>query len=208
MSSSHIYLLLSTTLLLILVDIKAAARSLPNPNDFHQTDDTEFIKTSCSLTIYPDLCFATLSTYAFKIQSNPKLLALTSLNLTLDATSTMFKNLSKTHYNFMSPREAAAMKDCVEETKDSVDELRNSISEMSRSNNKGKSEELLISDVQTWVSAALTDEDTCMDGFYGKIMMNGNLKNQIVNVAHMTSNSLALVNFYASSRFGLVNSLP
>ncbi|MBA0796685.1 hypothetical protein Gohar_007432 [Gossypium harknessii] len=96
------------------------------------------------------------------------------------------------------------MADCVEVIGDSVDELRQSIEELghiSRSNFA-----LTMSDIQTWVSAALTDEDTCMDGFAGK-SMNGNVKTmvrkRIVKIAHLTSNALALVNNYASTQSNL-----
>ncbi|KAK4479972.1 hypothetical protein RD792_013026 [Penstemon davidsonii] len=51
------------------------------------------------------------------------------------------------------------------------------------------------------VSAALTDEDTCADGFAGKAM-NGGVKTavrqRILNIVHITSNALALVNSYAA----------
>ncbi|KAJ4712834.1 21 kDa protein-like [Melia azedarach] len=160
----------------------------------------QFIKTSCGVTTYPDLCFTTLSSYATKIQANPKLLATTALSVTLKATrstSTVMKKLSNSQG--LTPREAAALYDCVEELGDSVDELQKSISEMGH--NEGKNLALQMNNIQTWVSAALTDEDTCMDGFSGN-SMNGNLKStvrsQIVNVAHLTSNALALINNYAS----------
>lgn len=93
------------------------------------------------------------------------------------------------------------MKDCVEELSESVDELRDSIGEMNKFN-KGRNYnfKIMINDIQTWVSAALTDENTCSDGFLGHTM-NGKLKavvrSQIVNVAQLTSNALALINKYA-----------
>ena len=109
----------------------------------------------------------------------------------------MMVNLSKSQG--ISPKVVAAMKDCVEELSDSVYELKKSIGEMK--NNKGFNFQLMINDIQTWVSAALTDETTCSDGFQGKAM-NGNVKTlvraEIVNVAHLTSNALALINRYAS----------
>jgi len=95
------------------------------------------------------------------------------------------------------------MRDCVEEMGDSVDLIRKSLGEMSQL--KGSNFELMMSDVQTWVSAALTDDDTCSDGFAGN-GMNGNMKNvvrgRIVNIAHLTSNALALINNYATSVHG------
>ena len=110
----------------------------------------------------------------------------------------MMSAMSKS-YGGLKPREVAAMRDCVEELSDSVDELRKSIGEMSQLgvSNFG----VTMSDVQTWVSAALTDDSTCTDGFEG--INNGNLKStvrsRIVHVAQLTSNALAFINQLASS---------
>ncbi|KAG2711095.1 hypothetical protein I3843_04G055300 [Carya illinoinensis] len=161
---------------------------------------TEFIRTSCKSTIYPSLCFSSLSAHANSIQTSPQLLASTALNVTLSSaqsTSSLMVRLSKTRG--MSPRVAVAMTDCVEELSDSVDELRQSIAEMG--NLKGSNFKLMINDIQTWVSAALTDESTCTDGFQGN-SMNGKVKTtvrgKIVKVAQLTSNALALINRYAA----------
>jgi len=101
----------------------------------------------------------------------------------------------------LNPREAAAMKDCVEVLSDSVDELRRSIDEMSHI--RTSNFELTISDVQTWVSAALTDQNTCTDGFQ-EINATDNVKTlvrgSIVQVAQLTSNALALINKLATSQ--------
>lgn len=162
--------------------------------------NTEFIRTSCSTTTYPKLCYASLSNQATIIRSDPRLLAHAALSVSLDtakSTSSMMVKLSQSHG--MTPREVGAMRDCVEELSDSVHQLKRSLEAMPQ--RRGFNFALTMSDIQTWVSAALTDEDTCMDGFAGKAM-NGNTKiavrNQIVNVAHMTSNALALINNYAS----------
>ncbi|KAL0420037.1 UNVERIFIED_CONTAM: Pectinesterase inhibitor 6 [Sesamum radiatum] len=57
-----------------------------------------------------------------------------------------------------------------------------------------------VEDVATWVSAALTDEDTCLDGFdeqRGKRIKP--LINRVSNVTYMTSNALALINKLATA---------
>lgn len=65
---------------------------------------------------------------------------------------------------------------------------------------------LKINDVQTWVSASMTDENTCMDGFRGKVT-DGKLKDivrgKIVSIVHLTSNPLALIHSFASSMVNL-----
>ncbi|GFY81972.1 plant invertase/pectin methylesterase inhibitor superfamily protein [Actinidia rufa] len=171
-----------------------------NSSSVARETSTEFIKTSCSTTTYPTLCYSSLSTHASAIQTSPRLLAHTALSVTLDntqSTSAMISRLSQSHG--MSPREVTAMLDCVEELSDSVDQLRRSVAEMNQL--KGSNFALMMNDIQTWVSAALTNEDTCTDGF-AETTVSSNVKNVvrgwIVNIAHMTSNALALINSFAS----------
>lgn len=164
---------------------------------------SQFIKTSCGSTTYPTLCFTSLSSHANTIQTSPKLLAQTALSVTVDtavSTSAAMLRLSKAHG--VKPREVGAMADCLEELTDSVDQLKKSMQEMNEfKGGQNSNFGLMVNDIQTWVSAALTDEDTCMEGFAGN-GMNGNTKNvvrgRIVNVVHLTSNALSLINTYAS----------
>uniref|UniRef100_A0A7N0U5U6 Pectinesterase inhibitor domain-containing protein n=1 Tax=Kalanchoe fedtschenkoi TaxID=63787 RepID=A0A7N0U5U6_KALFE len=160
---------------------------------------TEFIKMSCAATSYPTLCYTSLSTYASAIQKSPKILARTALSVALSkakTTSSLMVQLSNTPG--LNQREIGAMQDCVEEMGDSVEELQRSLSEMSSF--READFRMMISDVQTWVSAALTDEDTCTEGF--SEMMNGDVeravRENISKIVHLTSNALALINSYAS----------
>jgi len=63
---------------------------------------------------------------------------------------------------------------------------------------------MTMSDVQTWVSAALTDESTCMDGFEESEMSidgtntKSRVRGLVVQVAQLTSNALALINQLAN----------
>uniref|UniRef100_A0A1J3CUW1 21 kDa protein n=1 Tax=Noccaea caerulescens TaxID=107243 RepID=A0A1J3CUW1_NOCCA len=164
------------------------------------TTNTEFVKSSCTFTTYPRLCFASLSTQASLIQTSPKVMAHAALNITLasaKATSAMIVRFSNS--SRLKPREVSAMGDCVEELGDTLDELRKSIGEMGQLS--GSNYEVYMSDIQTWVSAALTDENTCTDGFEGDDM-NGKVKvfvrRRILVIAHLTSNALALINHFAS----------
>ncbi|XVF08439.1 hypothetical protein REPUB_Repub07fG0003800 [Reevesia pubescens] len=190
----------SFKVLLILLAFNSYINSSSAGRQIAPQTSTEFIRTSCSSTTYPKLCFESLSTHASLIQTSPQFLAHSALNVTLStakSTSTMMATLSKSHG--LKPREVEAMQDCVEELSDTIDELRSSIREMGQI--KGSNFGLMINDIQTWVSAALTDENTCSDGFQGK-NMNGNVKTavrtKIVTIAHLTSNALALINNYAT----------
>ncbi|KAK6132164.1 hypothetical protein DH2020_034089 [Rehmannia glutinosa] len=188
----------TTLILLTLIYSGHAAR--PAASAAGDTKNTQFIRTSCSATTYPTLCYSSLSSHASAIQQDPKLLAHAALSVSLDtARSTSADMVKISRRAGLTRREAGAMADCVEELSDSVDQLRKSMAEMNQI--KGSNFGLTMSDVQTWVSAALTDEDTCMDGFAGKVM-NGAaraaVRGRILNVVHMTSNALALINSYAA----------
>ncbi|XP_022738083.1 pectinesterase inhibitor 10-like [Durio zibethinus] len=191
-------------LLIILQFSTYIALSLTYP-PFRNQRNIEYIKTSCSTTAYPRLCYRSLSIYASKINTSPRLLIHTALNVTLKAsksTSRLMIKISRIHG--LRPRVAAAMADCIEVIGDSVDELQQSIGELGHISRSNFS--LTMSDVQTWVSAALTDEDTCMEGFAGNAT-NGYAKTmvrkRIVRIAHLTSNALALISNYASTQSNL-----
>lgn len=170
-----------------------------------QTNNIEFIKTSCSSTTYPRLCYTTLATHASAIQTSSLLLAHTALSVTLNntqSTSAMMTRLLLQSHHGLSHREVAALHDCLEELSDSVDQLRKSLGEMGRL--EGKNFDLTMNDIQTWVSAAMTNEDTCTEGFFeSRNVVGGGVKNvvrgRVVNIAHLTSNALALVNNLAST---------
>ncbi|KAL9369193.1 hypothetical protein Peur_040392 [Populus x canadensis] len=138
----------------------------------------DFINASCKATHYPELCVECLSSYASGIQRNNRLVW------------------------GLKPREYQAVKDCIENMGDSADRLSQSVREIGHMGRAvGQDFVWHMSNVQTWVSAALTDENTCLDGFSSHLM-DGNVKAamklRITNVAQVTSNALALVNHFAS----------
>ncbi|CAN0891576.1 21 kDa protein [Linum grandiflorum] len=178
-------LLFTTISALLLLTVTAAA-------------GTDFIKASCAATTYPALCIHSLTPYAPSIKTSTRRLAVTALTVSLSTAQSTKAYVRKLQPS--KPREAAAVKDCAEEIEDTVDRLSRSIKELKT---KPADLEMMISDVQTWVSAALTDEGTCMDGFStaGKsaAAMKEVVRGKVEKIVHLTSNALALVNSYANS---------
>ncbi|KAJ7949596.1 21 kDa protein [Quillaja saponaria] len=163
---------------------------------------SNLIKSSCSTTKYPALCVQSLSKYANTIQ-NPQQLAQTALSVSLDravSTKTFVTRLTK--FKGLKAREHEAVKDCLDEVSDSVDRLTRSIQELKQcSSAKGQDFTWHISNVETWVSSALTDDTTCVDEFAGKALngkIKGSIRPRMVNVGQVTSNALSLINKYAS----------
>ncbi|KAJ4955955.1 hypothetical protein NE237_012738 [Protea cynaroides] len=163
-----------------------------------------YIKTSCSTTLYPKLCMQSLSVYANKIKGNPQHLAEAALSVSINKAESASVYVSMmTRVKGLKGRESQAVKDCLDNMKDTVDRLSRSMKEMGQTGRSTSQSDFSwhMSNVQTWVSAALTDENTCVDGFAGH-SMDGNVKTairaRISDVAHFTSNALALINRYAS----------
>lgn len=169
-----------------------------------KSSPADYIFASCKATRYPALCVQSLSAYASAIQQNEQHLAQTALSVSLSRAKSAAAFVAKmTRVRGIKPRELLAVKDCIENMKDSVDRLGKSIKELGHMGRDVVGQDFMwhLSNVQTWVSAALTDQNSCLDGFGGKAM-DGNIKtairHRVVNVAQVTSNALALVNRFAT----------
>nr|CAD1818885.1 unnamed protein product [Ananas comosus var. bracteatus] len=178
----------------------------------------EFIRDSCRATEYPALCLRTLAAHAAAVGTSPLLLARAALAASLDCARSASSAVSAMAAGGgMSRGEAAAVRDCVDMLGDAVDELRESAEEMERmkeggGSNTQEAERFEISNMQTWVSAALTNDDTCVEGFGGDLPSSSSsgggggsgssvselVRSQVVNVAQLTSNALFFINKLAS----------
>ncbi|KAJ4710025.1 21 kDa protein [Melia azedarach] len=165
--------------------------------------DTDFIRTSCNATLYPELCYTSLSRYARSVQKDPGQLARVSIGLSLYRVKRMItyvSNLSHQADYGADSRAASALHDCFSNFGDAADEIYGSLKQMRQLRSSSKSSFMFqMSNVQTWMSAALTDEDTCTDGLQD--VADGPMKKDICErverVKKLTSNALALVNRYA-----------
>ncbi|CAI9278481.1 unnamed protein product [Lactuca saligna] len=193
--STIFFFFLSTTLL----TLTTAGNSFPPTSN-----DTDFIRTSCRTTLYPQICYTSLSGYSSAVQQDPGRLARVAIGVTLSKATHMARyvsNISRKADYAGIPRVAAAVHDCFSVFGDAVDEIRGSLRQMRRLNGSGESLRFQLSNVQTWMSAALTNEETCTDGF--EDVPDGGLKADVcgraVKVKEVTSNALALVNGFANT---------
>ncbi|KAJ6825315.1 ripening-related protein precursor [Iris pallida] len=178
--------------------------NLSSASSHHRPSPTEFIRTSCRSTRYPSVCEKSLSSYAPSVRHSPRQLAHAALSVSADrarAASSFVGRLSSPPAG-RSPRSGrggGAIRDCLDTLADSVDRLRRSDREMRRMGRRGTRRfEWHLGNVQTWVSAALTDETTCLDSLSEDSAAGAGaraqIRNRILDVARVTSNALALVN--------------
>lgn len=167
-------------------------------------DSSDFIRTSCGTTLYPDLCFSTLSNFSTSVHNDHALLARAAISVTLSRSLDLASYLAnattlpESHDDGPHPTAAAVFHDCFENLKDAVDEMRGSMKQMRDLVSTGSVESFRfqMSNVQTWLSAALTDEETCTDGFKDvkDEPRKDNVCARVDDVKKLTSNALALVN--------------
>ncbi|KAF3772998.1 hypothetical protein EJ110_NYTH56267 [Nymphaea thermarum] len=189
--------------LIILASLLCAAAATARP---HRSISTRtFIVRSCRKTHYPSVCLSSLEKYAGQIQCSSTDLARAALLESLAKARSTSDKVSRlrmtTKAGSLSHRQISAIKDCVENVAESIDMLKQSLGEVEHL--KRKSWGLEMNDLETWVSAALTDEDTCTEGFAGRAM-NGLVKQDIRacirSVAQLTSNALDLINKLSRAR--------
>ncbi|KAI7757538.1 hypothetical protein M8C21_033401 [Ambrosia artemisiifolia] len=152
---------------------------------------TKAISRVCSRTLYQNLCVQSFLDFPGSLSASDEDLVHISVNMSLRHvghalyTSTDINNLE------MSSRVRSAYNDCLELLQESVDQLQQSLDVATSSSSSSKER---VEDVMTWLSASLTNQDTCTDGLSDaeegevKKLMQEKLK----DLAELVSNSLAI----------------
>uniref|UniRef100_A0A5B7C0H6 Pectinesterase inhibitor domain-containing protein n=1 Tax=Davidia involucrata TaxID=16924 RepID=A0A5B7C0H6_DAVIN len=154
-----------------------------------KTDD--LVRSSCVHASYPNICLRTLSSYVGPAKT-PRDVAQAAVKVSICRARKVSGYLAGLGSG-SSKRERAALVDCVDQIADSVDELSDTLSELKHL--RRGTFRWQMSNAETWVSAALTNEETCLDGYRevdGKV--RSDVKRKIRNVARVTSNALYLIN--------------
>ncbi|WCJ39297.1 Plant invertase/pectin methylesterase inhibitor superfamily [Euphorbia peplus] len=193
-----IFLSIFASLLLVsaVVAIVSVAKSNKNNND---NDSHAILKTACSTTRYPEYCVSALTSVpgATANLASQKDVIVASLKLTTKAVEKNYfvvkKLLSKTKN--LTKREKCALHDCLETIDETLDELHEARDELNEYPLK-KSLIQHADDLKTLMSSAITNQETCLDGFShddaDKKVRKALLAGQ-VHVEKMCSNALAMI---------------
>ncbi|GAV64869.1 PMEI domain-containing protein [Cephalotus follicularis] len=190
----HVSLTILLTFLLFISNMQTTLATTTTSNNSSQTYQ-DYIKIACNSTTYPEICYNSLASYASTIKTDPQKLCNTALSITLKAArneSALVSAIAK--QKGLTSTEKAIVKDCIDNVGDSVDELKQSLKELEGL--QGSDVQFHMANLKTWVSAAITDEETCTDGFNGNKVnatVKNKIRNSILNLAKLTSISLALI---------------
>jgi len=169
-----------------------------------------FVRSWCAGTEYPALCDATLAPYAAAVGSSPARLSWAALTVALGgarAATAAVKAVAAAGH--LAPAAAEAARDCVSMLGRAEDLLRQSADAMARLGKErqggqaasSRDVRFQVDSVQAWASAALTDDDMCVEGFWAEAAGGGGareaLRGHVVDVTHLTANALGIVNAMA-----------
>ncbi|KAK4436221.1 putative pectinesterase/pectinesterase inhibitor 34 [Sesamum alatum] len=157
----------------------------------HNRRPSQAMSRACSRTLYPNLCVNSLLDFPGAITASDKELVHISVNMTLQKVGRALFSASEITNLDMDPHVRSAYMDCLELLDDSVDLLSRSLTSVV----PGGAPSGSTQDVLTWLSAALTNQDTCNEGFdelngYVKSQMSDRLK----DLSELVSNCLAIYN--------------
>lgn len=157
---------------------------------------TVAIKKTCGRTLYPDICVESLVDFPGALSARESDLVHISVNMTLQRFGRALSLVSEFINLDMDSQTRSAYADCLELLQDTVDHLFQSLSSIAPSSDADVDDSEpagSTQDVLTWLSAALTNQDTCSEGL-GDV--NGTIKEQmdqkLQNLWELASNSLAI----------------
>ncbi|XP_010537086.1 PREDICTED: probable pectinesterase/pectinesterase inhibitor 61 [Tarenaya hassleriana] len=160
---------------------------------------TQAISRVCGKTLYPSLCVSSLLDFPGSLAAGEDELVHISVNMTLQRFSKALYDSSAISSVQMPPRVRSAYDACLELLDDSVDDL-------SRALSGGGSH----SDVLTWLSSAMTNHDTCTEGFdenegfSDSGGVKGRVGGAVKDLSELVSNCLAIF----SGKVGDLSAVP
>ncbi|KAI3820813.1 hypothetical protein L1987_08361 [Smallanthus sonchifolius] len=175
------------------------------PEQSSPVKSAESIKAVCAVTQHPESCFTDISSINSDNAVDPEKI----FNLTLRLAVNELANISSLPKTLISKsndlRTGSALRDCATLFDDALSQLSQSVDAM-----RGGGEVVLtegkVEDLKTWISAAMTDQETCVDGLeeMGSTAVD-EVKMRVQRSSEYMSNSLAILSNMDSilDKFGL-----
>ena len=153
------------------------------------------LKALCSVTQYPTSCLSSISSLDTTNTTDPEVLFKLSLHVAINELSKLAGDLpARLIAGTNDTNLKSALQVCQGLFEDAVDRLNDSISSME----VGQGQKLLtsakINDLETWLSASITDQETCLDTLQElNSTLVGDVRTAMENSTEFASNSLAIV---------------
>ncbi|XVE97816.1 hypothetical protein REPUB_Repub03eG0051600 [Reevesia pubescens] len=177
-----------------------SSKSLENPATYTAREN---INAICNVTQYPDSCDSSIA--ALRSSSNatnqnpgPAEIFRLSMQVAVNELIRLLSLLQKIISSYVNtdPLVRGALEDCDTLFKDAVEYINESISSVQ----VGQGEKMLLSaakinDILTWLSSAITNQETCLDGLTeaaNQTVIRQEVEHAMRNSTEFSSNSLAI----------------
>lgn len=179
-------LLLTLTIGLLLGALIHEVETEPPESPSLSSNSADSLKAVCNVTRYPESCFSSISNLTSPKPTDPEAIFKLSLRVSI-AELTKFKTT-------VSNSNEAALRDCQTQIEDALGRLGDSVAAMEVGPGEKVLTEAKISDLQTWISAAMTDQETCLDGLEEmKSTAVDEVRTKMQRSREYTSNCLAIL---------------
>ncbi|XP_009369731.1 putative pectinesterase/pectinesterase inhibitor 45 [Pyrus x bretschneideri] len=149
------------------------------------SNSKKILKEMCSVTDYKDKCEGIIE--KANGETKPMAFIKTAISATSDEAKSVYSKTAELTFN--SPEEKGAFEDCKELFEDAMEELGDAISQVGSNTESGK---VRIGVLNSWLSAVISYQQTCIDGFPdGKL--KSDLEKMLQTSKEFTSNSLAML---------------
>ncbi|XP_021904644.1 pectinesterase 1 [Carica papaya] len=188
--SATVLLILIISLIVAAVIHESKIKQPESSSSSSSISSSESMRAVCGVTPYPDSCFTSISSLNTSIKPDPEFV----FNLSLKVSIAELSNLSSSIKTLNNLHGDAALRDCASLLEDAVSGLSDSVSAME----VGAEGKVLtaekVNDLQTWISAAMTDQETCADGLeeMGETVVD-EVKRRMQKSKELMSNSLAIL---------------
>lgn len=161
------------------------------------------LKSVCSSTLYPELCFSAVASTGKKLTSQKDVIE-ASLNLTTKAVKHNYFLVKKliTKRKGLTAREVTALHDCLETIDETLDELYMAVEDIHQYPRQ-KSLRKHADDLKTLISSAITNQQTCLDGFsydnadrkVRKALMKGQVRKYLLFLKFKLDIKVTIINY-------------
>ncbi|XP_010462290.1 PREDICTED: pectinesterase 1 [Camelina sativa] len=172
------------------------------PSSPHGLTPSTSLKTICSVTRFPESCISSISKLPSSNTTDPETLFKLSLKVIIDELDSISDLPEKLSKETEDERIKSALRVCGDLIEDALDRLNDTVSAIDDEEKKKTLSSSKIEDLKTWLSATVTDHDTCFDSLdelrqnkteYANSTITHNLKSAMAKSTEFTSNSLAIV---------------
>ncbi|GLJ09565.1 hypothetical protein SUGI_0111990 [Cryptomeria japonica] len=151
------------------------------------------LQSVCSSTLDTKFCMSTVSSFEGSKDGGALDLGRMALNVSIAEARKVFELIARLGRWAFNQRQLIALEDCLELFDITLDSLERSMSKVNNSNSNSLGWRQSM-DVQTWLSAAITNQDTCLEGFQESSgNQQSSFSSSLHNVSRLLSSSLALV---------------